>query len=108
MSRLNLLKKHVLFCGSQHCEGQDSGEVMDAFKEQLVEHGIHKEVKLTKTGCLGMCGNGPFVLVYPDGVWYYNVDVEDVPRITKEHFVDGKPVEDLVLLRMEKSEPVNQ
>jgi (2Fe-2S) ferredoxin len=48
-----------------------------------------------------MCGNGPFILVYPEGIWYYNVTVEDVPRIVTEHFVGKEPVAELVLMRME-------
>ncbi|HBI02688.1 MAG TPA: 2Fe-2S ferredoxin [Paenibacillaceae bacterium] len=99
--RLKALKKHIFYCGSEHCNGQDAEAVIDAFKEQFVEHGIHKEVKVNKTSCLGMCGNGPFILVYPEGIWYYNVTVDDVPRIVEEHFVGKEPVEELVLMRME-------
>lgn len=102
--RLKAMKKHLFFCSSEHCEGQESGEVMEAFKEQLVELGIHKEVKLSKTNCLGLCGNGPFALVYPDGIWYYNLTTDDVPRITMEHLVNGEPVEELIMLRMNPAE----
>lgn len=99
-SRLKTLKKHILFCSSEHCNGQNVEEVMNAFKEQFVEHGIYKEIKMNKTSCLGMCGNGPFALIYPEGVWYYNLTVEDVPRITKEHLIDGVPVKELVLMTL--------
>ncbi|MEF2967210.1 NAD(P)H-dependent oxidoreductase subunit E [Paenibacillus sp. M1] len=89
-----------MFCCSEHCNNQQVEDVMEAFKEQLVELGIHKEVKINKTSCLGLCGNGPFVIVYPDGVWYYNLTEDDVPRITLEHLVNGEPVEELVMLKM--------
>lgn len=100
--RLKALKKHIFYCGSEHCNGQEAEQVMDAFKEQFVEQGIYKEVKVNKTSCLGMCGNGPFILVYPEGVWYYNVTVEDVPRIVQEHFIENHPVEELVLMTLQK------
>ncbi|MDT3428652.1 (2Fe-2S) ferredoxin [Paenibacillus forsythiae] len=74
---------------------------MQAFKEELVEQGINKTVKINKTSCLGLCGNGPFLIVYPDGVWYYNVTTDDVQRIVKEHLVEGNPVDELVMLKME-------
>ena len=35
--------------------------------------------------CLGPCTLGPTVLVYPDGVWYSGVKVEDVEEIVEEH-----------------------
>lgn len=98
--RLKLLKKHVFFCTSEHCNSQQVEDIMEAFKAELVEQGIHKEVKLNKSSCIGVCGNGPFAMVYPDGVWYYNLTVEDVPRIVREHLVDGEPVEELVMLRV--------
>ncbi|MFD1775901.1 (2Fe-2S) ferredoxin domain-containing protein [Paenibacillus rhizophilus] len=99
--RLKVLKKHLLFCCSEHCNNQDVEDVMQAFKEELVEQGINKTVKINKTSCLGLCGNGPFLIVYPDGVWYYNVTTDDVQRIVKEHLVEGNPVDELVMLKME-------
>ncbi|MDF2934724.1 MAG: hypothetical protein K0Q90_97 [Paenibacillaceae bacterium] len=98
--RLRAMKKHVFFCGSEHCEGQESSEVMEAMKEKLVEAGIHKEIKLSKTNCLGLCGNGPFALVYPDGIWYYNLTTDDAERIVMEHLVNNEPVEELIMHRI--------
>jgi (2Fe-2S) ferredoxin len=40
---------------------------------------------------------GPVVVVYPDGVWYGGVKQEDVEEIFESHFVNGKPVERLLV-----------
>ncbi|KGE19130.1 (2Fe-2S) ferredoxin domain-containing protein [Paenibacillus wynnii] len=99
--RLKVLKDHLLFCCSEHCSNQEVEDLMQAFKEELVAKGIHKTVKMNKTSCLGLCGNGPFLIVYPDGIWYYNLTLEDVPRIVEEHLIKGEPVEELIMLKME-------
>jgi (2Fe-2S) ferredoxin len=37
--------------------------------------------QLTNTGCLGPCHLGPSVLVYPEGIMYTGVKLEDVGTI---------------------------
>ena len=32
-----------------------------------------QRVKRGETPCLGVCSNGPIVVVYPDGIWYADV-----------------------------------
>ena len=50
-----------------------------------------------QAGCLDACSQGPAVVVYPEGVWYGHVKVEDVPEIVESHLVRGQPVERLRL-----------
>jgi (2Fe-2S) ferredoxin len=40
---------------------------------------------LTDCGSVGFCSIGVAVLVYPDGVWYGQVQAEDVSEIIEEH-----------------------
>jgi len=47
--------------------------------------------------CLGPCEAGPIVVVHPDNVWYGGVTEDDVEEIFESHFINGKPVERLVL-----------
>jgi (2Fe-2S) ferredoxin len=35
------------------------------------------------------------IVVYPESVWYWGVQVEDVDEIVREHLRDGHPVERL-------------
>jgi (2Fe-2S) ferredoxin len=37
------------------------------------------------------------MVVYPEGVWYGGVTVEDVDEIIEEHLINGRPVERLCI-----------
>jgi (2Fe-2S) ferredoxin len=52
---------------------------------------------INKSGCLDQCEHGPTVVVYPEAVWYGNVQPEDAAEIVTEHLVGGRPVERLRL-----------
>ena len=54
-------------------------------------------VRPNKAGCLDQCDRGVTLVVYPEGVWYGGVQVEDVDEIISEHIVAGRPVERLVI-----------
>lgn len=46
--------------------------------------------------CLGLCGNGPMVVVLPDNVWYWQVRPQEIAAIADQHLRHGKPVEAMV------------
>ena len=52
---------------------------------------------MSGSSCLGPCGLGPTVVVYPEGIWYGKVGVKDVEEIMDQHVLGGKPVERLLL-----------
>ncbi len=55
---------------------------------------------LTECASVGFCAVGAAVLVYPDGVWYAQVQAADVPEIIEEHLLGGRVVERLALLKL--------
>jgi (2Fe-2S) ferredoxin len=54
------------------------------------------DARITRTSCLGQCGDGPIVSVYPDGIWYGAVTADDADRIVSSHLADESIVSDLV------------
>jgi (2Fe-2S) ferredoxin len=68
---------------------------MNAFLSQVQERRLFDRIAVTNTGCLGPCGFGSSVLVYPDGVMYGKVTVDDVPTIIDEHLLGEQPVQRL-------------
>ena len=69
-----------------------------SLKNELKRRGI-KDVRANSAGCLDACADGPTVVVYPEGVWYGRVRLEDVAEIIDEHLVGGRPVERLLIPR---------
>jgi (2Fe-2S) ferredoxin len=90
--------RHVFVCTSgKYCpqvDGDGLG-VHARLKELVAAEGLNKTVRVNHSGCLDQCGHGPMIVVYPDSVWYWGVQVEDVDEIVREHLRDGHPVERL-------------
>lgn len=87
----------VLVCAGTGCTIGNSGELVQAFKAEIKSLGLENEVSVLRTGCLGLCGVGPNVSIYPDNIIYKSVKVEDVKEIVMEHFYKGRPVHRLML-----------
>jgi (2Fe-2S) ferredoxin len=105
------IRLHVFVCNGKSCSAVGSADVKEAFTRELIARGIlfGKEKKgknpkgsvvLTDCSSVGFCAIGTAVLVYPDGIWYAQVDAADVPEIVEEHILNGRVVERLALLRV--------
>ena len=91
-----IYRSHVLICTGTGCVSSGSGKIKERMVAELEERGLQKEVKIVDTGCHGFCEKGPIVIVYPEGVFYCQVDVEDVSEIVEEHLLKGRIVERLL------------
>lgn len=67
----------------------------DAFKEALKARGLQTQIRAQRAGCLDFCGFGPTMVVYPEGVFYGNVQLSDVEEIVEKHLVQNEIVERL-------------
>jgi len=48
------------------------------------------DVLVTPCGCLGPCFDGPNAVLYPEAVWYAELNTDDAGALTG-HLVDGIP-----------------
>ena len=96
-------KKHVFICTNQKdapkkCCGDERGmALVDAFKSSMKEKGLLTDMRAQKTGCLDFCAFGPTMVVYPEGVFYGNVQLSDVEEIIESHLVNDVVVERLLI-----------
>ncbi len=97
--------RHILVCTNTRPPGHPRGscgekrspELLMNFMMEIENKGLFQEAIVTGTQCIGPCGMGPIVVVYPEGTWYRGVTPADVSEIVQSHIVDGKPVERLVM-----------
>lgn len=91
-------RQHVFICTQQeledkvYCTDQGSKKVLQELKDQVSSHNLKDEVEITSCGCLGLCKRGPTIVVYPEGIWYTGVALEDVEELVQSHLVEGQPV----------------
>lgn len=77
------------------CDPEGAGRLRDLFKAETKKRGLTPLVRANQAGCLDQCELGPVVVIYPQAIWYGNVQPEDVPRIIEETVIHGRVVEEL-------------
>jgi (2Fe-2S) ferredoxin len=87
--------KHVAVCTNRTCASEGAAAVLERLR-QAERDSEACEARVTRTSCLGRCGEGPMVAVSPDGVWYGGVTEEDADRLVSSHLDRGRIVSDLV------------
>jgi len=98
--------RQILICENGDCaDSEAASQLQRRFAELARAHRLNKlrnpeRVKCTLTGCLGVCGGGPILVVYPDGIWYHHVDAAALERIVNEHILHDRPVEELIFHRL--------
>jgi len=101
---MNPYRKHVLVCCSKNCSEYASEVLYAELKKRLRELNLNREIRLTNTGCLKECENGPIVVVYPEGIWYSRVAVDDVDEIIAEHLIGGRIISRLLYFSLYSTE----
>lgn len=95
-------KKHIFICTNLRVKDPDTScapkggvEVQKKFKERLTELGLKSEVRANQSGCLDACKHGVSLVIYPQGIWYGNVTLNDVDEIIEKSIVGNEVIERL-------------
>jgi len=78
---------HVFVCvndrkgARQSCADGDAIALRDALKDAVAARGLRGRVRVTRSGCLGLCEQGPNVMLYPQRVWFTGVTMDDLDTI---------------------------
>lgn len=85
-------------CGEQH-----GLLLIEKLKQIFSEFQIQGNIRIQRCGCLGICDLGPTIAIYPEGTFYVNVQLDDVPELVKTHFIEKKKLERLLLSKHPKN-----
>ena len=97
-------EKHVFICTQARppghprgsCQEKGCAEIAESFWFEMQERDLFSRFAVTQTGCIGPCGVGPNVLIYPEGVMYSGVGKDDVKAIVEQHLLNGEVVDSLL------------
>ena len=81
---------HIFVCTNDRkgerksCADGNSTDIRKVLKEEVNRRGWKGKVRVSKCGCLGLCQQGPNVILYPQKIWFSEVLESDVPAIISE------------------------
>jgi len=98
-------QRHVFVCLNERpadhprgcCALHGSAQVRDALKDELKRRGLASVVRANNAGCLDACDHGAVLVIYPEGIWYGKVTVDDVPEIIERTILAGEVIQRLVI-----------
>ena len=78
---------HIFVCTNDRkgerksCADGNSAAVRSLLKDEVKNRGWTGRVRVSPSGCMGLCMKGPNVILYPQKIWYSGVSEVDVPGI---------------------------
>ncbi|MGC8774636.1 MAG: (2Fe-2S) ferredoxin domain-containing protein [Chlorobaculum sp.] len=78
---------HVFVCTNDRggerksCADGNSQLIKEKLKEAVDSKGWKGKVRVSTSGCMGVCAQGTNVMIYPQKVWFSGVSPDDVDAI---------------------------
>ncbi|MDP2845964.1 MAG: NAD(P)H-dependent oxidoreductase subunit E, partial [Candidatus Methanoperedens sp.] len=101
-------KPCITVCGGPGCLAKQCIEVRDAFVSKISAKGLKDRVDIRTTGCHGYCERGPIALIFPQGIFYQKLTVEDVNEIVEDTIINSRTVDRLVYTDTETGETIEK
>ncbi|MHB8054714.1 MAG: (2Fe-2S) ferredoxin domain-containing protein, partial [Candidatus Aminicenantales bacterium] len=99
-------RTHLLVCAGTGCVSCGSFKIKEALEKEIRKRNLEDEVLIVATGCNGFCERGPILMVHPDGIFYQQLKVEDIPHLVEEHILKGRPVKRLMYVPPAEKQPI--
>lgn len=80
---------HIFICSNVRentpenpgCGAKGGSRLKETLKLEIKTRGWKGKVRVSTSGCMGLCGEGPNVMIYPQGIHCCAVTENDLPEI---------------------------
>lgn len=94
---------HIFVCASFRAGGDSKGvchkkgslPLLPYIENEILDRGLNAQI--TSTGCMKACDYGPVMVIQPTGLWYGNVENEEVVDEIMDALEDGEVAEDYLI-----------
>jgi (2Fe-2S) ferredoxin len=63
------------------CADGNSPAIKKLLKEKVAQRGWRPHVRVSHCGCMGLCADGPNIVLYPQKIWFSDVCDDDIEEI---------------------------
>src|SRR5512136_2578468 len=105
VAKKNPKKPCIALCVGTGCLAYGCLGILEAFENEIAKQKLQNSVDVRATGCPGFCERGALLTIYPQGIFYQRVKVEDVPEIISETILKGKILDRLLYTDPNTGEP---
>jgi NADH-quinone oxidoreductase subunit F len=98
------IASRILVCAGGGCLASGSDKVIAALRDEAAIRKL--DIEVTATGCMGLCAEGPVILMTDNMTFYQRVTPEDASTIMSEHVQGGQIIERLVARDAKGETPV--
>lgn len=81
-------EKYLFICENKResgaCCGVAGERLREGLKEEIKKRGLASRIRVSRSGCLDTCAEGPNVLLVPQRVWFKQVQESDIERIIQK------------------------
>jgi len=86
----------IAICSGTGCLAYGCLDLISAFREEIKLRKLEDKVDIRATGCPGFCERGALLTIYPQGIFYQQVKIDDVPEIISKTVLKGEIVDRLI------------
>ncbi len=81
-------QKYLFVCENKREEGDccaaAGARLRELLKQTVKEKGLAEKIRVSRSGCLDVCAEGPNVLLMPDNIWFKRVSETDIGAILRK------------------------
>jgi len=107
-SRRDPDKPCIAVCGGPGCLAKQCLQVRDEFIKEISAKGLKNNVDIRTTGCHGYCERGPIALIFPQGIFYQRLSIDDVAEIVDNTIINNKIVPRLLYSDVEAKQVIEK